>query len=47
MRPDFDDAAMLQDHDLIARPNGREPVGDNQRGSVLEQGLQRLLNQGF
>ena len=44
MRALLDDAAVLEHDDQVGIADRREPVRDDERGSVLEQQMQRLLD---
>ena len=37
------DPSLLQDHDVVRRDDGRQPVGDNNHGLAFYQGLKGLL----
>ena len=39
--------ALLQHHDVLGRPDGGEPVGDDHHGQIPWQAPQRLLNSPF
>ena len=43
----LDDPTRLQHHDLVGRPDRRQPVGDDQCGPTLERHEQRLLHRGL
>ena len=39
------DLTILNDHDLVDPLDRREPVGDDERGPIGEQAVDRLLDQ--
>ena len=41
----LDDAAVVQDHDTVGIHNGTQPVGDNEGGPPMHQGIHALGNQ--
>src|SRR3990172_11798776 len=45
--PHLLDPSVLDHHDLIGAANGREAMGDDDRGPVHHQVLERLLDQGL
>ena len=47
MRPLFDYGAVAQNYYLIDVPDGREAVGDDDRGSTVHQSLQSLQQSCF
>ena len=44
MRAALDDAAPLQDEDLVGVPDGAQALGDDEGGPPGHQGAQRLLD---
>src|SRR5216684_1866420 len=47
VRPALDDAACLDDEDLIRAPNGGQAMGDDERRAATHQIAQPLLNKRF
>ena len=47
MAADFDQGAMIDHADAVGLHRGREPVGDNHRGSTLKQGIEGPFDAGF
>jgi len=44
---DFDDMAVVDDHDAIGPLGRRQAVGDQDGGAVLEHGIEGVLNRGL
>src|SRR5690606_1976664 len=44
VRPVLDDAAPVEDEDAVGAADGREAVGDDERGAPLRQPVERLLH---
>src|SRR5262245_35882772 len=47
VRTAFDDAALIQHHDLVGVGDGAEAVGDDQRGAAAAGFFERVLHFGF
>ena len=47
MAPLLDDPPAIHHHDPFRRAHGRQPVRDDQRGTIRHQPLQRLLDKLF
>ena len=47
MRAVVDDMPAIEDQDLVGIADGRQPVGDNQRGAALHEMLERGLHQAL
>ena len=47
MRALFNDGAMVHDQDQIGIPDGRQTVGDDERGLVAHQFFHGFLDQDF
>ena len=43
----FDDAAIFHDDDPVGAPDGREPVGDDERGAPLGSRRDGFLDEAF
>src|SRR3954447_5550067 len=41
----LDDAPVVDNHDLVGAADGREPVGDDQRGAAAQEPVERALDQ--
>ena len=38
------DSALVEHYDLVGADDGREPMGDHERGAVLRHAIERVLN---
>ena len=47
VRADFNNLAVLHNHDAVSVDNRRKPVGDNESCTSCEQAVERLLNVSF
>ena len=44
MRAALDDHALIEHQDLVGADDGREPMGDDERGAVLRHAVERILD---
>ena len=47
MRPALGDPSAVEDDDLVGLADGRQAVGDGERGATLGQAVERLLHRAL